>query len=255
MERSYKMTDRRPTLRLRNSALALAAALPLTFGLMACNDESGKRQVNDLRSQVQVAFGEKNFKKGLELSQQGLKVAREALGDKAPDTLYFVQAVSENTLAMGNLRGAIPAVKQEIAMRAAAGQDEKRLQSRRTLLIKLAEESGDRTTATEQALQVSRGIAMARGKDPQPVYQTPTNYPPELYQQKIEGDVEIAYSLDATGAISDARVSTATPAKVFDQAALESFKKWRFTPMLDSSGRPISASGFKFTLAFRLGRQ
>jgi TonB family protein len=236
--------------RLRNSARAFVAVLALSVA--ACDD--GKREIRDLRSQVQQAYGTKNFKKGLELSQQGLKLARESLGDSAPDTLYFVQAISENTLASGNIRGAIAALKNEIAMRAAAGQDEKRLQPRRTLLIKLAEESGDKLTAADQAVQVARGIDMGRGKDPQPVYRAPTVYPPELYQQKIEGDVEIAYSLDPTGAIVDARVVTSTPARVFDQAALDSFRKWRFTPMLDSAGQPISASGFKFTLAFRLSR-
>lgn len=243
-----------PAHSFRNSVRALAAALALGIGVAACGDD-GKREVRELRSQVQQAYGTKDFKKGLELSQKGLAAARNSLGDKAPDTLYFVQAISENTLASGNMRGAIAAMKNEIAMRAAAGQDEKKLQSRRTLLIKLAEETGDKLTAADQAVEVSRGIAMGRGKDPQPVYRTPTNYPPALYQQKIEGDVDIAYSLDQNGAITDARVATSTPARVFDQAALESFKQWRFTPMLDSNGRPISASGFKFTLAFRLGRQ
>ena len=203
---------------------------------------------------MQQAYGTKNFKKGVELSQQGLKRSREALGDDAPDTLYFVQAISENTLATGNVRGAIAAMKQELAMLSAARQDEKRLQPRRTLLIRLAEENGDKLKAADQAVDVSRGIAMARGKDPQPVYRAPTAYPPELYQQKIEGDVDIAYSLDKTGAITDARVANATPARVFDQAALDSFRKWRFTPMLDAKSEPISGSGFRFTLAFRLGR-
>jgi len=236
--------------RLRNSARALAAVLAL--GVAACDD--GKREVRELKAQVQQAYGSKNFKKGIELSQQGLKLSREALGEDAPDTLYFVQAISENTLATGNVRGAIAAMKQEFAMRSAAGHDEKRLQARRTLLIQLAEENGDKLTAAGQAVEVARGIAMARGKDPQPVYRAPTAYPPELFQQKIEGDVEISYSLDQNGAITDARVVSATPARVFDQVAIDSFKKWRFTPMLDSKGQPISGSGFKFTLAFRLGR-
>jgi TonB family protein len=236
--------------RFRNSARVLAAVV--AFGLAACDD--GKREVRELKTQVQQAYGAKNFKKGIELSQQGLKLSREALGDDAPDTLYFVQAISENTLATGNVRGAISAMKQELAMRSGAGHDEKRLQARRTLLIQLAEENGDKLTAADQAVAVSRGIAMARGKDPQPVYRAPTAYPPELFQQKIEGDVDIAYSLDQNGAITDARVVSATPARVFDQVAIDSFKKWRFTPMLDSKGQPISGSGFRFTLAFRLGR-
>ena len=236
--------------RLQNSARAFAAVLAL--GVAACDD--GQREVRELKSQIQQAYGAKNFKKGLELSQQGLKLARQTLGDDAPDTLYFVQAISENTLATGNLRGAMTAMKQELAMRSSAGHDEKRLQPRRTLLIKLAEENGDELTAADQAVMVARGIDMGRGKDPQPVYRTPTAYPPELYRQKIEGDVEISYSLDQNGAITDARVLTSTPARVFDQAALDSFKKWRFTPMLDAKGQPTSASGFRFTLAFRLGR-
>lgn len=240
--------------RLRTSVRAFMAMVTLCAVVAACG-EDGKREVRELRTQVQQAYGTKNFKKGLELSQKGLVAAREALGDKAPDTLYFVQAISENTLATGNMRAAITALKQEIAMRAAAGQDEKKLQPRRTLLIKIAEEADDKLTAVEQAVEVSRGIDMKRGKDPQPVYRTPTNYPVDMYQQKIEGDVDIAYSLDQNGAVTEARVATSTPARVFDQAALESFKQWRFTPMLDSDGRPISASGFKFTLAFRLGRK
>jgi TonB family protein len=238
------------THRVRNSTRALVAVLAL--GMAACDD--GKREIRELKTQVQQAYGAKNFKKGLELSQQGLKVSREALGADAPDTLYFVQAVSENTLATGNVRGAISAMKQEIAMRSAAGHDEKRLQARRTLLIQLAEENGDKLTAADQAVEVSRGIAMARGKDPQPVYRAPTAYPPDLFQQKIEGDVDIGYSLDQNGVVTDARVVSSTPARVFDQVALDSFRRWRFTPMLDSKGQPISGSGFRFTLAFRLGR-
>lgn len=234
-----------------NSARAVAAVLALSLG--ACGDD-GKREIRELKTQVQQAYGAKDFKKGVELSQQGLKIARQSLGDDASDTLYFIQAISENTLASGNMRGAIAALKQEIAMRAAAGQDEKRLQPRRTMLIKLAEESGDRFTAADQAVQVARGIGMGRGKDPQPVYRTPTDYPPELYRQKIEGDVDIGYSLDPNGAVVDARVVSSTPARVFDDVAIASFKKWRFTPMLDQVGQPISGSGFRFTLAFRLGR-
>jgi len=233
------------------SALRLALIVCVGLAVAACNDDR-KREVKDIKAEVQRAFGARDFKQGLALSQKGLVLAREVIGDDAPDTLYFIQAITETTLAQGNQRGAIAALKNEIAMRKAAGQPESKLQPRRTLLIKLAEDNNDKLTAGDQAVEVSRGIEMARGKDPQPVYRTETAYPPELYQQKIEGDVQIAYSLDRAGAVVDARVVTSTPARVFDEAALASFKQWRFTPMLDSEGKAISGSGFKFTLAFRL---
>lgn len=158
--------------------------------------------------------------------------------------------------------GEVKAIKQQVQraygtkeFSKALGLSQKGLTlARRTLLIKLAEENGDTLTAGERAVFVSQGVGMATGKDPQPVYRTETMYPPEQYRRKIEGDVEIAYSLDPTGAVTEARISKATPPQIFDQAALESFRKWRFTPMLDKVGRPIVASGFKFTLAFRMGR-
>lgn len=238
--------------RLTTYSVAAVLAFVTAGGLSGCDDS--EREIRELKSQVQNAYGSKDFAKGLQLSREGLKIARAAQGDDDADTLYFVQAISENAVALGNMRGAIAALKQEIDLRKAAGHDEKRLQPRRTLLIKIAEESGDKLTAADQAVEVSRGIDMERGKNPQPVYRAPTSYPPDLYRQRVEGDVEIAYGLDPSGAITDARVVNSTPARVFDQAALESFRKWRFTPMLDSAGRPISASGFHFTLAFRLSR-
>lgn len=234
-------------------ARAFSVCVLLAAGLSACGD-NGKAEVKGIKQEVQLAYGKRDFAKLLSQAQKGLDLSRTVNGDKAPDTLYFVQAVTEANLGMRRITAAIPALKRELEMRAAAGQDEKKLQPRRTLLIKLAEENGDPMTAAAQAVLVSRGIAMGPGKDPQPVYRTETQYPVEQYRQKVEGDVEIAYSLDSAGAVTDAYVSRSTPPRVFDQAALNSFKQWRFTPMLDSSGQPRAASGFRFTLAFRLGK-
>ncbi|MBX7198413.1 MAG: energy transducer TonB [Rhodospirillaceae bacterium] len=231
----------------------IAVAVILCVGLAGCGDQ-GKGEVKSLKDQVQTAYGKKDFRKGLELSEKGFALARAAMGDKANDTLYFAQAISENNLGLHNARAAIAALKQEIALRAAANQNEKKLQPRRTLLIKLAEENNDRITAADQAVAVARGIQMAPGKDPQPVYRSETVYPPEQYRQKVEGDVQVSYGLDASGKVVGARVLKATPPNVFDDAALDSFREWRFTPMLDSKGEPVAASGFTFTIAFRLSR-
>ncbi|MSO73081.1 MAG: hypothetical protein EXQ84_05660 [Rhodospirillaceae bacterium] len=34
---------------------------------------------------------------------------------------------------------------------------------------------------------------------------------------------------------------------------MDSFKNWRFTPMLDKNCQPVPVSNLKFTLAFRMG--
>lgn len=236
---------------LRVLAHAISACLLLTIGLSGCGDDR-RQEVKAIKEDVQRAYGKKDFQKILSQAQKGLALAREIEGDKAPDTLYFVQAITEANMGMHNMRGTMTALRHELDMRTAAGQKEKKLQPRRTLLIKLAEENGDPMTAAAQAVMVARGIDMGPGKDPQRVYETPCQYPPEQYRQQVEGDVEIAYSLDAGGTVTDAYVSKATPQHVFDQVALECFKQWRFTPMLDSKGEPHAASNFRFTVAFRM---
>lgn len=219
--------------------------LCLVFGLAACGD-GGKGEVKAAKEAAQRAFGEKDMPKFMAQAKKGLQLSLKVNGPKAPDTLYFVQAVSEANLAMRNARGAIAALKQELEMREAAGQDEQKLQKRRTLLIQVAHENGDPMTAAAQAVLVSKGIAMGPGKDPQPVYTAPLTA-----QISGGGDVDISYNLDATGVVTSAAVIKSNPPQVFDQVALETFKKWCFTPMLDQSGRAVSASGFKFTMMLR----
>lgn len=246
-------TDTFPSITFGLSDPGWIAAICLIFLLPACSDDP-RAELRDMRSEIQLAYGNDDFKTGARLAEEGLALSRKTFGDESSDALYFAQAASEARVALGESKNAIAALKREIRMRAAAGQPENRLQTRRTLLIKFAEENGDLITAADQAVEVARGINMNADKAPQPVYRTETVYPPLLYRQRLEGDVEITYSLDASGAVTDARVARSTPPKVFDQAALESFRNWRFTPMLNNSGQPVAVSGRSFTLAFRLGR-
>jgi TonB family protein len=228
------------------------AALILAAPLAACgNNET--REIKVLKSEVQDAYGDKNFAHLLDLSQKGFALARKAEGDTAPDTLFFVQAISEAYLGMHNSSSAIRAMKQELALRSNAGQSEKKLQSRRTRLIQIAEDSGDHTTAIDQTVIIAKAIDMGPGKDPQPTYRTETAYPPDQYRQHVEGDVDIAFDLDADGKPVGAHVAKATPPTVFNDAALDSFRKWRFTPLIDN-GEPVSSTDHHFTLAFRMSR-
>jgi TonB family protein len=229
--------------------------MALTLGLSACGEKSRENEVKAIKEDVQRAYGLKDFRKQLAQAQKGLKLSIEVVGEKAPDTLYFAQAITEANMGMRNMRGAMTALKNELEMRTAAGQAEKKLQARRTLLIQMAEENNDPMTAAAQAVLVARGIDMGQGKDPQRVYKTECQYPIEQYRRGTEGDVEISYGLDAGGAVTSAQVVRSTPSQVFDQTALDCFKQWRFTPMLDKSGQPYGASGFKFTVAFRMRKE
>ncbi|HET8692066.1 MAG TPA: TonB family protein [Steroidobacteraceae bacterium] len=59
---------------------------------------------------------------------------------------------------------------------------------------------------------------------PQPVY------PPALLQARVEGYVEVEYTLDAEGAVKDARLVVAMPRGEFEKAALEAVRGWKAPP-------------------------
>jgi TonB family protein len=240
------------------SPILVIAILAVVGGAAFFLREDPKAEIKDLKSMVQVNYGAKKYNESVVNATKGLALAQEHLGAKNPDTLYFAQAVSEGYEALGDKKNLVPALNREIDLRIAAGQSEQKLQLKRTTAIKYALEIGDKLTATKHAVAISKAIQMGPGKDPQPVYRTDTKYPPEQFSQGIEGDVEITYSLDANGTVLDAQVTKQTtkakPPTVFDEAALTSFKTWRFTPMLQD-GKPVQSQGHKFTLMFRLAGQ
>ena len=147
--------------------LTLCLIVGATLMLAACGD-GGKAEVKGMKEQLQRAYGNKDFAKVLDLSQKGLTLSRKTMGDKAADTLFFAQGISEANLNLRNARGAIAALRQELSMRAAAGQSEDKLQKRRTLLIKIAEENGDKVTAGDQAVIVAKGINIEDDLPPAP---------------------------------------------------------------------------------------
>lgn len=228
---------------------AHALAVSSATWLAGCNDP--KREIKDIKSALLVSYGQKKFKEVLSLAQKGLELSQDAQGDKHPDTLYFAQSISEALTELGNRKDAIVALNREIKLRLAAGQNEKKIQGRRTLAIKFAEETNNKAVAIEHALAISRDIEMAAGKDPQPVYRPDTPYPLNLVSQGTEADVTVEYAIDETGAVTQAKVIKATAAG-FDQAAIDGIKKWRFTPML-KNGTAVPSRGHQFTLMFRLG--
>ncbi len=229
---------------------AIAAILGVVL-LAGCDNPQA--EIKDLKSVVQLNYGAHKYKETAKAATDGLKLALANLGPKNPDTLYFAQAISEAYTQLGDKKNAAVALNREIELRAGAGQPEDKLQSRRTFAIKFAEESGDRATAAKQAVAIAKAIDMKRGKDPQPVYRPETKYPVDLYTRGIQGDVTVSYSIDASGAVLQAKVIKATPKDVFDSIALSSFLTWRFTPMLEN-GVPVKSAGHEFTIMFRTGK-
>ncbi|MDW8478789.1 MAG: energy transducer TonB [Xanthomonadales bacterium] len=65
---------------------------------------------------------------------------------------------------------------------------------------------------------------------PRPVLQTPLRYPVRAKAQGITGYVVLSLLIGPTGQVEQVRVLEAQPEGVFDEAAVEGVRSWRFEP-------------------------
>jgi len=79
-------------------------------------------------------------------------------------------------------------------------------------------------------------------------YVAPT-YPPQALARGQSGEVRVRLMLDTDGRVADVEVLSGSPPGVFEKAAVNAVRKWRFAPVL-KDGRPIDAS-VTTTISFR----
>ena len=60
----------------------------------------------------------------------------------------------------------------------------------------------------------------------------PPDYPPNALQQRVAGSVMVEFIVDTKGGTRDIHVVDSTPPQVFDQAAINAVRHWRYAPMI-----------------------
>ncbi len=85
----------------------------------------------------------------------------------------------------------------------------------------------------ERAIAAARATPVAK-QVPQPEIQrtryVPPEYPQGALRKGLRGDVRVRITVAADGKVKSATVVASSPAAVFDQAALDAVRRWRFKP-------------------------
>jgi protein TonB len=67
-----------------------------------------------------------------------------------------------------------------------------------------------------------------------------STYPRKALDEGLSGSVTVDFIINAKGEPTELRIADAKPAGVFDQAALEAVKRWRYEPfMVNGVSTPI----------------
>lgn len=79
------------------------------------------------------------------------------------------------------------------------------------------------------------------------------HYPESARSRRIEGWVSVELTIAKTGSVMSAKVIDASPTQMFDQAALEAVRRWKFKPAY-RNGEPAEQR-VRQTIRFRLDRR
>lgn len=81
------------------------------------------------------------------------------------------------------------------------------------------------------------------------IYRMNPVYPPELLSRHLAGSVTLSFDIGPQGQVTNPKVTSATPAGLFDAAALAAVKRWYFEP-LDANSADGPAQQVSVTVKF-----
>ena len=97
-------------------------------------------------------------------------------------------------------------------------------------------------------------INAAPDNDARPVVRINPKYPMEAARSGIEGWVVLSFSIDEIGQVNNVSVINAEPKRIFDQAAKQALKKWKYRAKM-LNGQPVTQDNLTVQLDFVMNEQ
>ena len=113
---------------------------------------------------------------------------------------------------------------------------------------------GDLDIFMDNSLELSEATDLSGGgvdRDVVPLVRVEPQYPMRAAQRQIEGWVELQFTISAAGTVKDPVVTASKPRKIFDKAALQAVRKWKYNAKVEN-GRPVERPGIRVRLTFQL---
>jgi protein TonB len=97
------------------------------------------------------------------------------------------------------------------------------------------------------ALAFNAGLS---DRDPLPLVRVEPEYPPQARQRRLEGWVQVRFTISTAGSVKDATVVKSSHA-MFERNAVQAVNKWKYQPQL-RGGQLTEAPGQQVVVRFRM---
>ena len=88
-------------------------------------------------------------------------------------------------------------------------------------------------------------------RDAMPQVRIQPDYPIQARQKRIEGWVDVKFTVGIDGSVRDPVVIGAEPKEIFDRAALQAIRGWKYNPKI-ADGKPVERTDLKVRIQFNL---
>ncbi len=113
---------------------------------------------------------------------------------------------------------------------------------------------GDIVPMVDTALELEKATSLGTGgadRDVVPLVRVDPEYPPQAKQRRIEGYVDIEFTIGSAGTVQNPKVIAARPTSVFERSALRAVRRWRYNPKIED-GVAVERIGVRVRLRFEL---
>jgi TonB family protein len=148
-----------------------------------------------------------------------------------PSTRFAREALSEEFLRMTRTeieKGQMEAARHWLAEARGGGAGAEQIAALRTRI---------ETAEAKAPTQTQSPIA-----PPIKIHHENPRYPAEALARNAEGWVDLSYTVEADGSVGEIAITRAEPAGLFDRAAIEAVRRWRYEPAAsgEAGGTPTS---------------
>jgi protein TonB len=120
--------------------------------------------------------------------------------------------------------------------------------------IKPSDAVGEILPMADTAVELEKASSLGAGggdRDVVPLVRVDPQYPPQARQRRIEGWVDIEFTIGPAGTVEQPKVIGASPPNVFEQSALRAVRRWRYNAkMVD--GVAVARHGVQVRIRFEL---
>ena len=97
------------------------------------------------------------------------------------------------------------------------------------------------------ALAFSAGLS---DRDALPLVRVEPEYPPQARQRRLEGWVQVRFTISTAGSVKDATVVKSSHS-TFERNAVQAVNKWKYQPQMQA-GKPTEAPGQQVVVRFKM---